>query len=356
MAQPTAPVAPAPAKPSKPALPVLYADILKVATEAPPEFHEMIKREVKLKVRLADARDTYQENLPHLGKLLCVSKIQFEENKKAGRLPSAMKFAKYFEGLYGEGAMDTRAYSLSNTFDSFVLTGKISEHDYDEGNTVDALQRASRIVTAVGYDLEHAAVAEAAALLKVSDKKKLKKLARIQARIQEVTEGEGEKAVIKIVFISEEELDRQAANPGVTEQQPIADNLAQSPSGLAAMLAAIAAVAQSTNDAGTAQILAQFHERLDTATTANVITAPDGRQSPRWSEEQLMAWNNAKGAIQNKTEEQTRFEYELAVEMVAKTNELLKGARIKKSDWLTGKASLIGAPAAETPAGVLKAA
>ena len=69
-----------------------------------------------------------------------------------------------------------------------------------------------------------------------------------------------------------------------------------------------------------------------------------------------MAWRSAVETAPEestgKPEDQTRSEYERATKMVAELNELLKGAGIKKNDWLTGKASLIGASVAETPAGV----
>ena len=316
-----------------------YAELKELAAKASPEFLELLRKQLGLKDRADNARDSYRENIPLCGKMMCIFRADFAA-KRAGALGDNVKFTEHFKGLFGK-APDTRAFSCCNCYSSFVLTGKFSEEVYDN-NPVDALQRASRIVSAVHDDLEHPAVAEVAALMPRLDTKKLKKLQRIQARIQEVTEGEGDKAVTKVVFISEEELDKQQANPGVVEQQPIADTLASSPSGLSAMLAAIAAVAQTTPDAGTGQILAQYPERLDIALTANVVEA-NGVKTRRFSAEQLMAWRNANQEPAVETEADRRASYEEAKELVAFYKAAFKDAGIKEGDWLQGTASLVGA-------------
>jgi hypothetical protein len=317
-----------------------YQELKELAEKANPQFLDMLKKQLRLKEKADNARDSYRENIPLCGKMMCVFRAEFAA-KRGGALADDKSFSEHFKGLFGK-VPDTRAFSCCNTYSSFVLTAKFSEEVYDQ-NPVDALQRASRIVAAVHHDLNHPAVAEVAALMPRLDKKKLEKLRRIQARIQNVTTGEGEKAVTSLVFISDEELSKQEANPGATEVQPIADQLSTTPTGLGAMTSAILAVAQTTSDAGTAQILAQFPDRLATALAANMVKGENGVETRRWSAEQLNAWMNAGAAPHQQTEDDTRAEYELALENIKAIDAKLKEAGIKRNDWLEGKKSLVGA-------------
>ena len=135
-----------------------YAELLDLAIKAAPEFMETVKKELGYKTRAVKANDSYRNNLPILGKLLCVQRSRFEEMRKNGAVRRDAKFNTYFENLYGEKTMDTQAYSLSITFSAYVLTDRITEEEYDELIPVDALQRASRILSAVNDDLEHPAI------------------------------------------------------------------------------------------------------------------------------------------------------------------------------------------------------
>jgi hypothetical protein len=319
-----------------------YAELLDLAIKAAPEFMETVKKELGYKTRAVKANDSYRNNLPILGKLLCVQRSRFEEMRKNGAVRRDAKFNTYFENLYGEKTMDTQAYSLSITFSAYVLTDRITEEEYDELIPVDALQRASRILSAVNDDLEHPAIAEAVTLLKKRSKKLLKELAELQSRIVETTDGEGEKAITKIVLITKEELEKRQANPGVLECQPIADQLSSSSTGLSAMLSAILAVAHNTSDAGTAQTLCQYPARLDTALGENTVENADKTTTRRFSTEQLFAWRSAGEAPRNITEDDKRADYAAAVALVTEIEESLNANGIDPSDWTDGKASLLG--------------
>ena len=261
-----------------------FAELQKLATDASPEFMQMVKAQLGMKKTADTARDSYRENIPYAGKLTCVARVQFDEMKAKGGVPKTIQFKDYFKGIYGDEP-DTRVSSCSNTYASYVLTAKITEEVYD-GNPVDALQRASRIVSAVNHDLTHPAVAEVASLLPKLDTKKLKKLARIQARIQEVTTGEGEKAVTTIKFLTEEELDKQLANPGVLETSAMAATLCSTPTGLGACIQELVAIGRTTENKESARALCHLQVQLMGALAENV----DPAKARRFPVEQLEAW------------------------------------------------------------------
>lgn len=316
-----------------------YADLVKLAHEATPEFLDLAKGFVKAQKRLDNTREEVNDGVTYNGKVLCVLKADWLTARAEKKVMSHKSFPDHYEALMGHKPHN-KAESCANAFSAYVLSpetiviGKemkdgvevdafgpcprhITEMDYDNC-TAEAIQQASRVVSRVKDNLDHPALAEAASILRVRPAKSIAKLKRLCERIQYVETGEGDKIVTEIKFLTEEELDKQSANPGIVEVAEMANTLASSPTGLSAMVATILAAALTTENADYARQFCELNVKLPESLSKNV--GKDGKR--RFPVEQLMAWGRAVMPPEPpRTLEMVQDEYMAARELIAAVDE-----------------------------------
>lgn len=118
----------------------------------------------------------------YAGKLLCAARTMWEALKQEGR-SRRQEFPDYFESVTG-CLPSSHAQSCAKTYRNMVLTGKITEADYDE-NSSNAIQTASRIISKVGDDINHPSVVAAALSLRQRGPVVIKELRALLDRLQD---------------------------------------------------------------------------------------------------------------------------------------------------------------------------
>lgn len=124
----------------------------------------MVRKSGELKKSLDSINKTYKSSFPTDGKLICVVQERLERLKAQRLIASNTSMADYWKTLGGE-KLNPHAMSCAVAFGTYVQTEIISESDYDLCPS-SLLETAASISTAVGGDVQHAAVASAAFQLK----------------------------------------------------------------------------------------------------------------------------------------------------------------------------------------------
>ena len=123
----------------------------------------------KAKANIAKDQDAYSESGLSVGKLLCVLEVRMHIAQEANLIGKNVSLKEYFKAITGD-VPTGHVMTLKNSFGSFVLTGLITESDYDF-NSANCLELAGKIVVAVKGDLTNPAVVSAAKHLKERSKK-----------------------------------------------------------------------------------------------------------------------------------------------------------------------------------------
>ncbi len=293
-----------------------YAALLEMSTLKPDEFLAMEKGFVRLREKARTSSEEIAEEVQDSGKRLCILKKNWVTAREAKTILVAKSFPDYYEQQFGV-TPHNKAYSCANSFDAYVLAPdeaarKISEEIYD-GNTSEAIQQASRIVTKVNGKLEHQAVTDAAGLLRVQDKKKIAKLKNICDRLQVVTENEGtEQEKKSLVYLTPEEFAKQSSTIDPLEATEAIDVIAKSQPGI--LIAALLVLAQTTDNPETARAICHAMAEMAGKFAENVV---DGKA--RFDAAQLQQWASEKMPMKVRTMETIKAEYFTAMEIVSAT-------------------------------------
>ena len=230
-----------------------------------------------------------------------------------------LTFPDYFESITG-CRPSNRGQSCAKTYRSLVLTGKIAEGDYDE-HTSDAIQTASRVISRVDDNLEHPAVAEAAAILRQRDRSAIAELKALLDRlIQDPNSGrvtlrravEDAGVEPKLSYVPALELARKIANEG--HQSVLAEPLKEK--------------ASLTADADEARSLAITAARIQ----ANLESNCDAQGRRRFSDEMINSWTAQIGLPKIVTEETLRRDFEAAKMRLEETKRKLNEAGLAPAD------------------------
>lgn len=130
--------------------------------ENPERFAEIARAFNKGETLNAEKGDHSNRN-QYAGKILCAARTAWDELRLRGQWVH-QSFPDYFEAQNG-CRPSNHGQSCAKTYRNMVLTGKISEADYDQ-NSSEAIETASRVISKVEDDVNHPAVLAAASILR----------------------------------------------------------------------------------------------------------------------------------------------------------------------------------------------
>lgn len=264
-------------------MPKTFVLIDELFTSNPAGFREALSNAHATEKRLKKESQEFSAATPTLGKAIFRIRLHTQVNATdpmfAGRTPA--ECVRVFLGVNGDdkNALN-HAQSCANSFRlAYVgMTGPekqtdeeaakattltrekyFSEKDYD-GQSGNTLGKLSRILTRVNDDLKHPAVIEACAVIRGSAEKKAPVLQAILDRLEKAEDG-------TVTFLSEDEAKAKSAK--ADEQKADGFNLSDeadcarmagtiTAANLGAVMAAVLAVARSTESKDAAEKLANF--------------------------------------------------------------------------------------------------
>lgn len=153
----------------------------------------LAKAYVKKNQKLKETKGDFKDATKAFGKVACALEIRLNHGKDQKVLPANKSLAEFIKDVTGE-KVPTHALTLKNAFGSYVLTGLISEDDYDS-NSNNCLEIAARVVDAVKGNLAHDAVTKAAAELKARTDKEAQNLRDVLASVKPAERMTAEEAL-----------------------------------------------------------------------------------------------------------------------------------------------------------------
>lgn len=143
-------------------VPIKYDGMLKLTRdEIIARYHvPFIRADNQIKAKV----ERQKSDTPIVGKSMAALKVKFADAVNAGELPKGLTFKEWYKKQTGEFP-NNHAEQCAGTFNNYVLTGLISEEDYDCA-TADWLQTAYTIANESKFAVDSASMKEAAALLK----------------------------------------------------------------------------------------------------------------------------------------------------------------------------------------------
>lgn len=156
-----------------------YAELLATPFE---ELAKTLKTYHRTKTRFSNLREKLTEDTPSTGKVMAAFKVAYAKKTDTGELPKGTSFAEYYSNVFGSKP-DGKVEQCAVAFNGYVLTGKITEDDYDLV-AADWLQKAGTILNEVKNDLNHEKVIMAARILKQRGKNGAKELRLIIAELK----------------------------------------------------------------------------------------------------------------------------------------------------------------------------
>jgi hypothetical protein len=329
---------------------LIYAEVLKLAAEKAEDFMKLTQGFFHVQKQQKNFAKKLSESVKDWGKLLCIVRRDWLKARETNAVSVTASFVDHCKNIFGSEPHN-KAQSCSKAFDIYMLTGLITETDYDD-NTSEALQRAAGIASAVGDDLKHPAIAEAATILKRRPEKAIAMLKEIRARIQTVVENEGEENESKkVVFLSPEDYAKQSVEGTVVDAHEQIDEIMKA-GHVGAVIAAIMALAQTTADPETARALVHMTAQMGDKLAMNVEPQIAGSSEPakrRYTVEQLTTWAGEVTPPQRVTRETLKADYFSAQERMEVIGETVGEETL--NEWVEArqKAQADDAPAAETP-------
>lgn len=167
-----------------------YQAILSMKVE---EQDGLAKNFMAIGDKVKTTRTDYKEGAKAFGKVACALEVRLNNGKKVSAFAPNKSLAEFITDITGQKP-PTHALTLKNAFGSFVLTGLMTETDYDV-NSNNCLELAARIVTEVKGDIAHDAVAKAAAQLKQRGDKEAANLRALLASLKPVKQMTAEEAL-----------------------------------------------------------------------------------------------------------------------------------------------------------------
>jgi hypothetical protein len=172
------------------------------------EKHKLAREACLLETKMQKAQTVYKSSFPAMGKLICVVEEDLSELKSIKKIASNMSLASYWEsitksvkGSNGKPVkLNNHGLSCAVAFGTYVRSELITEADYDK-NTAQCLELAAAISTAVGGEVTHDAVVEAAEELVDRSKDSATNLKRLLATVKdapEMTVEQAQKALAKL--------------------------------------------------------------------------------------------------------------------------------------------------------------
>jgi hypothetical protein len=144
------------------------------------------KENVEIQTRVKGAAEKFRKTAKHVGKMLAAMKVAYVQAQEAGTLSKDTGFDDYHKKVTGENPWN-HALQCARVFAELVLTGRLSESDYDR-RAADWHQTASVILGAIkknGGDLNSPEVAELVDVLKnAADDEGAKSLRKLRNKIQ----------------------------------------------------------------------------------------------------------------------------------------------------------------------------
>jgi hypothetical protein len=178
------------------------------------EQDKLAKEAVGMETEANDASKAHKVGFPAVGKVVCVLQERLDELKsdrhpdgspKKRQIASNTTLQTYWESVTktkGKGGkLNPHWYSCAVAFGTYVRSELITEKDYDD-NTAQCLELAASISNAVGCDITHDAIEQAAEELRVRSKNSKRNLEEILATVKEpkaMTVEQAQKALAKIL-------------------------------------------------------------------------------------------------------------------------------------------------------------
>jgi hypothetical protein len=163
------------------ALLLTYAELLRMHDAKPKEFAELARLFNLEGGKQGEAREKFRRRHQYAGKIICAARTAWE-HLRSGR-GTRQSFLDYFEALTGQRPSN-RGQSCAKAYRELVLTGRISEDDYDIHSS-EAIQMASRVISKIGDDLNAPAIVEVATILRGRSRATLRELRALLARLHE---------------------------------------------------------------------------------------------------------------------------------------------------------------------------
>jgi hypothetical protein len=166
---------------------------------------DLAKENVDAEKRLKTGHDRFKKTAKGVGKVLAAMKISYAEAQDGGTLSRGTSFDDYHKKVAGEKAWN-HAMQCARVFLELVLTGKLSEADYDR-RAADWHQHASAIlgeITKAGLKLDCPEVAELVDILKnAADDEGAKQLRAMKAKIKGNGTEAGEPGDAEIMTVTD---------------------------------------------------------------------------------------------------------------------------------------------------------
>jgi hypothetical protein len=179
--------------------------ISKIRSMTVEEQDKLARQAASAEMKLKDATASHKSSFPAIGKVICVIEERLNDLKTLKKIASNTSLASYWESVTKVNGksikLNPHALSCAVAFGTYVRSEIISEKDYDD-NSGGNLELAASISTAVGGDVSHDAVAQAAEELRHQTKQTRTNLQNILDGVKEpkaMTAEQAENALRKIM-------------------------------------------------------------------------------------------------------------------------------------------------------------
>ena len=296
-------------------LPPKYAELLRLLqTENLDRFAELA-RTYNTDDDSVEDRKAHFSRHKIAGKILCAARTIWDEIKQASQ-NRQQTFPDFFETQNG-CRPSTHGQSCAKTYRNMVLTGKITEPDYDE-NTSEAIETTSRIISKVEDSISHPAVTAAALILRQRSRSAIKELKSLLDRlIADPVTGQ-------IKLLDEAQAAEFNARPiSYSPALELAFKIAKE-GHHSALAAPLNEVAASTSKMEEARSLAIAATKILASLSNNCDEA--GRR--RFSDEVIASWKASEAPISVVTDESLKADYVAAKKKVQEIENKLGNAGI----------------------------
>jgi len=168
------------------------------------EQDKLVRQVASLETAAKSATDAHRQGFGPAGKVVCMVEERLNALKTERKIASNTSLASFWENITrSKGAsvkLNSHAMSCAVAFGTYVRSELITEPDYDK-NTAQCLELAASISTAVGGEIAHDAVVNAAAELRDRDKDSARKLREILETVKDakpMTVEQANKALARI--------------------------------------------------------------------------------------------------------------------------------------------------------------
>lgn len=290
-----------------------YAELLQLHADRPEQFADLA-RIFSLEDESAKARETYRNRHKYAGKIICAARVVWEQLVRERR--NRQNFAEYFLALTGQRP-SSHGQSCAKAYRELVLTGRISEEDYDF-NPGTAIELGARIVSKVLDELDHPAVAEAVAILRRRSPNSIRELTALLARLYEDT------VTGQILLRAAGQVERKGEAMSFAEAARLVENI-EATSNHNVMVDSLVNLAGSTPHEKIASHLAAAAAKIHAALKRN--TGMNGHR--RFSDELITEWMKLQSAPQVITVESLKADHAAAVQRVKELTAKLESAGLK---------------------------